>query len=272
MDAPTSVIARMSWNRRRSTVSTWRNVTESPPSAAVSTGRSGGSGGPGSTRLDGGHGRHRLPNCVRLTRSMSRPERRDRADDAERRDQNVLEERLPAIHDDLVARRAPARCPASSCVRDRSRLTRAVPAARSARAQDANPVAGADLGGAAGAGHAPRRSCVSGRAAKTSGRVDLTRDRDADQRLHHELRDSPRTAQRNVRRLPSAVANGKPATFTDRNRGWVMVPSGATTKSPLNSGLRHTTMRTESPASARPALLRTAAEPQPGGQRQTSRT
>ena len=52
---------------------------------------------------------------------------------------------------------------------------------------------------------------------------------------------------RNLRRLASAVAKGTPPTCTERKSGWVMVPFGATTKSPLNSGFRHTTIRTESP-------------------------
>ena len=58
---------------------------------------------------------------------------------------------------------------------------------------------------------------------------------------------------RNWRRLDSAVANGRPATFTPRNSGWVIDPSGATTKSPLNSGFLHTTIRTESPGVRTPA-------------------
>ena len=61
---------------------------------------------------------------------------------------------------------------------------------------------------------------------------------------------------RKVRRLASAVANGRPATRTLRNSGWVIVPSGATTKSPLNSGLRHTSMRTESPGVSTDCALR----------------
>ncbi len=55
---------------------------------------------------------------------------------------------------------------------------------------------------------------------------------------------------RNRRRLASAVAKGTPPTCTDRNSGWVMELFGATTKSPLNSGFRHTTIRTESPGAS----------------------
>ena len=53
MDAPTSVIARMSWNLRRRTANTWRNEMVSP-AGALSIGRSGGSVLPGSARYDGG--------------------------------------------------------------------------------------------------------------------------------------------------------------------------------------------------------------------------
>ena len=48
-------------------------------------------------------------------------------------------------------------------------------------------------------------------------------------------------------RFASAVAMGTPATRTARNSGWITVPSAPITNSPLNSGLRQTTMRSVSP-------------------------
>ncbi len=96
---------------------------------------------------------------------------------------------------------------------------------------------------------------VSGRAAKTSGRVTSP---DTATRISGSMTNWGFSSYwpRKVRRLASAVANGRPATRTLRKSGWVIVPSGATTKSPLNSGLRHTSMRTESPGVSTDCALR----------------
>src|SRR6476620_9579808 len=102
MEAPTSVIARMSWYRRRSTVRTCRNVTEWPPSATVSTGRYGPPGGPGSIRLYGVMGDiGYLIGAIDAVEEQA--QRRDGSDDAEGGYEKVLEERPLAIDDDLVA-------------------------------------------------------------------------------------------------------------------------------------------------------------------------
>ena len=111
-------------------------------------------------------------------------ERGDRADHAERRQQDVPHERLPAVHHDLVTRRTGIRLapPLGSLRSTTSTLCWPPELRRSTRTRFRAPTS---LVPPARATASP--IVVSGRTANTMRPLHLTGDRDANQRLHHEL-------------------------------------------------------------------------------------
>ena len=103
---------------------------------------------------------------------------------------------------------------------------------------------------------------VSGRTAKTSGTRRPHPKRRPGSAAPSRTGDPARTGQGRYGGWPRRSRRECLRPGRAWNSGWVMVPSGATMKSPLNSGLRHTTMRTESPG-ARTTCSGGSGEPAP---------